>query len=89
MDKLFPVPCLSTRLHTLPHRSIAVCFTPVSGIDSRSQALPSRAISGLLHRSKHGPYWMVLEASTIRGSRMVKVEPWPGSLAAVISPPII
>jgi hypothetical protein len=27
----------------LPRRSIAVCFTPVSGIDSRSQALPGRA----------------------------------------------
>jgi hypothetical protein len=29
--------------HALPHRSIAVRFTPVSGINSRSQALPSRA----------------------------------------------
>jgi MFS transporter, SHS family, lactate transporter len=26
--------------------AFAVCFTPVSGIDSRSQALPSCAISG-------------------------------------------
>jgi hypothetical protein len=33
------------QLHTLPHRSIAVCFTPVSGIDSRNQAFPSRAMS--------------------------------------------
>ena len=32
-------------------------------------------LSGLLHRSKHVPYWMVLEASTILGSRIVKVEP--------------
>src|SRR3984893_12500317 len=31
----------------LPRCSIAVRFTPVSGIDSRSQALPSRATSGL------------------------------------------
>jgi hypothetical protein len=31
------------QLHALPHCNIAVCFTPVSGIDSRSQALPSRA----------------------------------------------
>jgi hypothetical protein len=31
----------------LQRRSIAVRFTPVSGIDSRSQALPSRAITGL------------------------------------------
>jgi hypothetical protein len=30
-------------LHVLPRRSIAVRFTPVSGIDSRSQALPGRA----------------------------------------------
>jgi hypothetical protein len=34
------------QLHALPHRSIAVRFTPVSGIDSRSQGLPSRAMSG-------------------------------------------
>jgi hypothetical protein len=33
----------SGQWHALPRRSIAVCFTPVSGIDSRSQALPSRA----------------------------------------------
>jgi hypothetical protein len=32
--------------HALPHRSIAVRFTPVSGIDSRSQALPGRAMTG-------------------------------------------
>src|ERR1700738_92871 len=32
--------------HALPRRSIAVRFTPVSGIDSRSQGLPGRAISG-------------------------------------------
>ena len=28
-------------------------------------------------------------ASTILGSRIVKVEPWPGSLSTVMSPPII
>jgi hypothetical protein len=33
-------------LHALPRRSIAVRFTSVSGIDSRSQGLPSRAITG-------------------------------------------
>jgi hypothetical protein len=33
-------------LSPLPRRSIAVRFAPVSGIDSRSQALPSRATSG-------------------------------------------
>ncbi len=32
---------------------------------------------------------VVLEASTILGSRIVKVEPRPGSLSTVISPPII
>jgi hypothetical protein len=31
----------------LPHRTIGIRFTPDSGIDSRSQALPSRAITGL------------------------------------------
>jgi hypothetical protein len=32
--------------HALPRRSIAVRFTPVSGINSLSQALPGRAITG-------------------------------------------
>jgi hypothetical protein len=36
----------SDHLHALPRRSISVRFTPVSGIESRSQALPSRAITG-------------------------------------------
>jgi hypothetical protein len=31
------------QLHVLPRRSIAVRFTPVSGIDLRTQALPGRA----------------------------------------------
>ena len=42
----------SGQLFALPHRSIAVRFTPVSGIDSRSQALPSRATSGLMQCNK-------------------------------------
>jgi hypothetical protein len=41
-----PVMTASGQWHALPHRSISVRFTPVSGIDSRSQALPSRAITG-------------------------------------------
>jgi hypothetical protein len=40
------------QLHALPHRNIAVCFTPVSGIDSCSQGLPGRAISGILRCDK-------------------------------------
>ena len=41
------VPSMSESGHfaALPQCSIAVCFTPVSGIDSRSQGLPSRAIA--------------------------------------------
>ena len=39
-------------MHALPRRSIVGCFTPLSGIDSRSQALPGRANCGLMHRSK-------------------------------------
>ena len=39
--------------------------------------------------SKEHPYWMALEACTILGSRIVKGEALPGSLATVISPPII
>src|SRR6202011_1538038 len=41
--------------HALPRRSIAVCFTPVSGIDSRSQALPSRANCGHPYLRKDQP----------------------------------
>jgi hypothetical protein len=40
------------QLPALPRRSIAVCFTPVSGIDSRSQALPDRANSDHQHKQK-------------------------------------
>jgi hypothetical protein len=42
-----------------------------------------------VHRSKQRAYWAAFPTSTIRGSRMVNVEPLPGSLAAVMSPPII
>jgi hypothetical protein len=51
---------LMGQLHALPRRSIAVRFTPVSGIDSRSQALPSRA------KSRHGPR-AATEEEQIRG----------------------
>ena len=34
------------QLPAFPPRSVAVRFTPVSGIDSRSQGFPSRAKSG-------------------------------------------
>ena len=34
-------------------------------------------------------YWTVLPPSTILGSRIVKVDPRPGSLSTVMSPPII
>jgi len=39
--------------------------------------------------SEQNSYWMVLGASAILGSRIVKVEPRPGSLSTVMSPPII
>jgi hypothetical protein len=42
--------------HALPRRCIAVRFTPVSGIDSRSQGLPSRANCGLMQRNKQHRY---------------------------------
>ena len=34
-------------------------------------------------------YWAAFPTSTILGSRIVKVDPWPGSLDTVMSPPII
>jgi hypothetical protein len=42
-----------------------------------------------VHRSKQRAYWAALPSSTILGSRIVKVEPRPGSLSTVMSPPII
>jgi molybdate transport system substrate-binding protein len=58
------------QLHAFPRRSIAVCFTPVSGIDSRSQALPGRARSGRMQRSKQHLYSITLSAraSSIGGT---------------------
>jgi hypothetical protein len=50
---------------------------------------PASCHERLMQCSKEHPYWMALEACTILGSRIVKVEPLPGSLATVISPPII
>ena len=54
----------------------------------RTEGLLS-AKSGLMHRSKQRAYSMGLEASTVLGSRIVKVEPRPGALSTVMSPPII
>jgi hypothetical protein len=57
--------CTATRmtalgqLHVLPRRSIAVCFTPVGGNGSRSQAFPSRPISRHMQCSK-GRSWVAL-----------------------------
>jgi hypothetical protein len=39
--------------------------------------------------SKQRAYWGAFPTSTIRGKRIVKVEPRPGSLSTVMSPPII
>jgi hypothetical protein len=48
-----------------------------------------RASSGLMQCNKEHAYWIALEASTILGRQMVKVDPRPGSLSTVMSPPII
>ena len=42
-----------------------------------------------VHCSKQRAYWVAFPTSTIRGTRIVKVEPRPGSLSTVMSPPII
>src|SRR6202048_1391727 len=47
------------------------------------------AKSGFLRRSKHRLYSVALEASTILGRRIVKVEPLPGLLSTAMVPPII
>jgi hypothetical protein len=52
------------QLHALPRRSIAVRFTPVSGIDSRSQALPGCAISQHM-RCSNWAYYGLMPASWI------------------------
>ena len=52
-------------------------------------ALTLFASSGLMQCNKEHAYWIALEASTILGRQMVKVDPRPGSLSTVISPPII
>jgi hypothetical protein len=41
------------------------------------------------HVQQTAPYAIPFGASTILGSRIVKVEPYPGLLATVMSPPII
>jgi hypothetical protein len=46
----------------------------------KRRLLTAHARSRLMHRSKQRPYPVGLEASTVLGSRIVKVEPWPGSL---------
>jgi hypothetical protein len=43
----------------------------------------------IMQCSKRRAYSVGLGASTILGSRIVKVEPRPGSLSTVMSPPII
>jgi hypothetical protein len=42
-----------------------------------------------VHCSKQRTYWGAFPTSTIRGTRIVKVDPRPTSLSTVISPPII
>jgi hypothetical protein len=54
------------QLFALPHRSIAVRFTPVSGIDSRSQVLPSRATSGREQMQQKNNLYLVALAGALR-----------------------
>jgi hypothetical protein len=42
-----------------------------------------------MHCSKLFLYPVTLAASTVLGSRIVKVDPRPGALSTVMSPPII
>src|ERR1700730_5216094 len=62
-------------LHALPRRSIADRFTPVSGIDSRSQALQSRANSRHMAVQQKAAYSMTssARASSVGGSSMPSV----------------
>jgi hypothetical protein len=61
---------------------------------ARGGAYSTKAAAAVGFRScavAGGPDWQhyFLEASTVRGSRIVKVDPRPGSLSTVMSPPII
>jgi hypothetical protein len=56
-----------------------VLYAPISGPN-----LKPVDTTELMHSQRHS-----LGASTIRGSRIVKVDPRPGSLSTVMSPPII
>jgi hypothetical protein len=66
---------LEGQLHALPRSSIAVRFTPVSGIDSRSQALPSRA------RSRHA---MVLGSNGSGDAETVRFDAKCTSIAGAV-----
>jgi hypothetical protein len=61
--------------------------TTLNGRRERAPSTTSRADQ--VHRSKQRGYWAAFPTSTILGSRIVKVEPRPGSLSTVMSPPII
>ena len=79
--------------HYLPTRFRALALfsrrSPERLVRSSLPASENLHSSGLMQCSKEHPYWMALEASTVLGTRMVKVEPWPGVLSTVMSPPII
>jgi hypothetical protein len=71
----------------LPDQSTTFRVDSSSTDDSRLRgALPS---ADQVHRSKQRAYWMAFPPFTIRGTRIVKVEPRPISLSTVMSPPII
>jgi hypothetical protein len=70
--KVFAPESEKGQLHALPRRSIAVCFTPVSGIDSRSQALPSRARSGCEQSQQGSPLFDHLIGALLKKPRHVE-----------------
>jgi hypothetical protein len=58
----------------------------ITGATRHAHFVPQGDLSNC---SKQVVYWMAFPTSTIRGTRIVKVEPWPGSLSTIMSPPII
>ena len=71
------------------HKPVQVRSAPKTGRKFKALVFIAMCHKPTMQCSKHRRYAMVLGAPTLLGSRIVKVDPRPGSLSTVISPPII
>jgi hypothetical protein len=76
-------------MSTLEARLSYFRFTPNSRPYVKLIDWPKGAMNRLTPCSKQCLYPVTLASSTVLGSRIVKVDPRPGSLSTVMSPPII